>query len=74
MPKVDKRGKITIPKNIRKGLGIFAGMNVEIKNDGNKIVIIPYNYKCNECGADIPEGTQYFRCAECQKKYTIYVY
>ena len=74
MPKLDKRGKITIPKHIRDSLGISAGMKTEIKYENKKIIIIPYCYKCQDCGADIPEGTRSSWCARCQEKYTIYIY
>ena len=74
MPKVDKRGKITIPKDIREHLGIFGGMKFEIKEIGSKIVITPYHYKCTECGADIPDGSEYPRCDRCMEKDTRYVY
>ena len=78
MPKVDKNGKITIPKDIRDSFEMFPGMRVRVKtgyNGGYECInIIPYNYTCTECGAHIPDGTEYPRCEKCQKKYRHYVY
>ena len=74
MPKVDKRGRIIIPKDVRKSLHMFEGMRLEVTVNNNKIIVIPYNYTCKECGAKIPDGVFGDYCTECQKKYLIKVY
>ncbi|MBS3817203.1 MAG: AbrB/MazE/SpoVT family DNA-binding domain-containing protein [Candidatus Thermoplasmatota archaeon] len=39
--KIDNRGRITIPKDIRKRLGILAGDEVEVELNESKLVIEP---------------------------------
>ncbi len=74
MPKLDKRGKITIPSHLRKTLGIFPGMKFNVTYINGKIICIPYNYRCKDCGAEISEGTQSLWCNKCEKKYIKRVY
>lgn len=65
---MNKKGQITIPKDVRDFAKLFPGMKCEVTcNDGKHIVITPYNYKCSECGASIPEGTTSSYCEKCQK-------
>ena len=56
--KIDKCGKILIPKKIRESMGIFAGQKMAVKKDNSSstdnIQIIPYIYTCKNCGKDIP--------------------
>ena len=74
MPRLDKRGKITIPSHVRKSLGLFPGIKAEVSYTNNKIIITPYNYQCKECGIEIPEGTLELHCKNCEKKYIHDIY
>lgn len=74
MPKLDKRGKITIPSDMRKTLQLFPGMKFNVKYNNGEIIFIPYNYKCKDCGGEIPEGTNGPWCKKCHKKYIRIIY
>ena len=72
--KIDKKGKILIPASVRKSMNLFIGQKMTMKNYGENIEIIPFEYKCRWCGTDIPEGDEYGSCNECRKKNTRRVY
>lgn len=72
--KIDKRGKILIPAEMRKSLKLFIGQKVKINMSGDLIKIKPYEYKCILCGAEIPEGSEYGSCEECARKNTRKIY
>jgi len=48
---IDELGRLVIPKEIRKKLGINETDPVEIYNEGDKIIISKYNSICHFCGA-----------------------
>lgn len=48
---IDELGRIVIPKEIRKKLGIASTDPVEIYVDGEKIVLAKYEPNCNFCGS-----------------------
>ena len=74
MQKLNKRGQITIPEDIRSSLSAFPGMKFEAELREGKIVLIPYHYKCADCGSEIPEGTKIRFCEKCTKKRITQVY
>ena len=74
MPRLNKQGKITIPDNIRSSLNTFPGMEFEAELRDGKILLIPYHYKCADCGAEIPEGTKSRLCEKCSEKRVTHVY
>lgn len=41
MPAVDSKGRIVLPKEVRKQLGITPGTEVEVRNEGGKAVVEP---------------------------------
>lgn len=48
--KVTKSGSITLPKQLRTGLGIFSGNAVDIEQRGEEIVIKKHTQTCHFCG------------------------
>lgn len=41
MPTVDSKGRIVLPKEVRKALGIDEGTEVEVHEEGGKAVVQP---------------------------------
>lgn len=74
MPRLNKRGQITIPEDIRSSLNAFPGMKFEAELRDGKIMLISYHYKCADCGAKIPEGTKSSLCEKCSEKRITHVY
>jgi len=53
--KVDDLGRVVIPKELRRTLGIENGDPLEIFTNGNQVVLQKYVPGCNVCGlADAP--------------------
>ena len=48
---IDELGRIVIPKEIRKKLGIANNDPVEIYVDGEKILLMKYHPACHFCGS-----------------------
>ena len=78
--KIDKRGKITIPKRIRDELGFTSGVAVRIYADKNygipKIMLCP-EHICSACGKGLPdELVERGACLDCTPvpRETIIVY
>jgi transcriptional pleiotropic regulator of transition state genes len=67
--KLDPLGRIVIPAEIRKVLGINDGDSLEIAKVDNEIVVRKYSKGCIFCRSD--EGISEFRdslvCDECKK-------
>ena len=65
---VDPLGRVVIPKEIRKVMGINEGDPIEIVKVNNDIVMRKYSKGCIFCGSD--EGISEFRdalvCEECK--------
>ena len=51
--KLDRLGRIVIPAEIRKVLGIGEGDSLEIAKNDNEIVLRKYSKGCVFCGSDI---------------------
>lgn len=56
---IDELGRIVVPKEFRKSIGISAGDPVEISCENNRIVIAKYFHVCHFCGAT--EGISEFK-------------
>jgi len=41
MPTVDSKGRIVLPKRVRERLGIEPGTEVEVREEGGKILVEP---------------------------------
>lgn len=48
---IDELGRLVVPKELRKKMGIKENDPVEIYVDGDKIVIAKYHSLCHFCGA-----------------------
>ena len=64
---IDELGRIVIPKEIRKKLGIESNDPVEIFVNGETVVLAKYHPVCHFCGRT--EGIKDFKskaiCTEC---------
>lgn len=49
--KMDALGRLVIPKEIRRVLGMNTGVPVEFLVDGNKVVLMTHRDMCCLCGA-----------------------
>ncbi len=72
--KMNKRGQITIPKEIRDTYGWFSNITLEIKEDERKIILVPA-IVCHRCGKPLSDkfrktGT----CPDCPPPKIITVY
>ena len=48
--RTDDLGRVVLPKELRKSLGIDIGTPLEISMNGSKIILEKYKYKkCNKC-------------------------
>ncbi|MFW2502750.1 AbrB family transcriptional regulator [Clostridium diolis] len=67
--KLDPLGRIVIPKEIRKVLGINDGDSMEIIKVDNEVVVRKYSKGCIFCGSD--KGVFKFKdiliCNECRE-------
>jgi transcriptional pleiotropic regulator of transition state genes len=48
---IDELGRIVVPKEIRKQLGISATDPVEIFTEGERIILMKYAPVCHFCGS-----------------------
>ena len=64
---IDELGRIVVPKEFRKKLGIAAKDPVEISLDGDSIILTKYSLVCHFCGST--EGIREFKgkniCENC---------
>ena len=70
---VDDLGRLVLPREFRKHLGIENGTPVEITSEDDKIVIRKFNPRCVFCngtgeGAPLVEFNGKKVCAECRAK------
>lgn len=66
--KLDPLGRIVIPKEIRKVLGINDGDSMEIIKVDNEVVVRKYSKGCIFCGSDqsISEFRDVLVCKQCK--------
>ena len=64
---IDELGRIVVPKELRKKLGIGANDPVEISSDGDKIILTKYAPVCHFCGSteNIHEFKEKNICMKC---------
>ena len=65
--KLDKLGRLVVPKETRKMFNLNEGDPVEIFTDGDKIIIKKYNPGCQCCGnmKDVKEYKGIKICKKC---------
>ena len=63
----DKLGRIVLPVELRKSLGINEGDKIEVLTEGNSIILRKQNQTCTFCGSSV--NIYQFKgmgiCAEC---------
>jgi transcriptional pleiotropic regulator of transition state genes len=67
---IDELGRIVVPKELRKKLGIAACDPVEISSEGDKIILTKYSPVCHFCGSteNISEFKEKNICEQCIKE------
>lgn len=50
--KIDRLGRILIPKNLRQKLDLAVDDPIEVFTDGDALVLKKYRRKCALCGSD----------------------
>lgn len=64
---IDDLGRVVIPKELRRTMGIAEGDTREISNEGEWIVLQPYKQFCHFCGSDKDISTfkEKYVCENC---------
>lgn len=67
---IDELGRIVVPKEFRKKLGIAAKDPVEISCEGERIILNKYSPVCHFCGSteNISQFKEKNICANCIKE------
>lgn len=65
--KIDKLGRVLIPKALRTRLNLMVDDPIEVFTDGESIVLKKYRKRCAFCGADdkVVEHKGKFICRGC---------
>jgi len=66
--RIDKLGRIVIPKSYREALSITENTDLIIKFNNKGITIIPSENLCKICNKEIVQNLELPLCAECVKK------
>lgn len=53
--RVDDLGRIVIPKETRRALGVAEGDAMEIFTDGEKVILTKYQPGCHFCGSVVDD-------------------
>ena len=68
--KIDELGRVVLPMELRKMLGINIKDSLEISVDGQNIILSKYEIVCNFCGET--EGLKTFKnkrvCQQCAEE------
>lgn len=67
--KIDDLGRIVIPKDIRRTLGVSNGESLQFFLEGDTVVLRKFGEECEFCGASegLTELKGKFICADCKK-------
>ena len=65
MRKVDKLGRIVIPRSLREKYGLTEGSDIEFLDDGDGIIIKLGELFCRLCRSEIPCDTSLPLCESC---------
>ena len=62
---IDCLGRIVLPSDIRKGVGIHSGTKCSVSVCGDSIVIKRAVPVCKICGMPVDEESEYVICDDC---------
>ena len=67
---LNKAGGFTIPKLMRLAAGMYPGSIVDIKLEGNAVILTPHQTLCRICGSpeDVVEINGVGICRKCARK------
>ncbi|MGN1480789.1 AbrB/MazE/SpoVT family DNA-binding domain-containing protein [Porcipelethomonas sp.] len=67
---IDDLGRIVLPKDIRKKLGMEIRSAVDVRVEDDKIIISKFHNECIFCGSqdDLTEFKDKYVCSECLKQ------
>ena len=70
---LDALGRITIPKEMRKSLGIELGDPIEISLSNADIVLSKFETSCKLCGSkeELVENNGKYVCRECLDRFNL---
>ena len=65
--KIDKLGRVLIPKNLRQKLDLAVDDPIEVFTDGDALVLKKYRKKCAFCGSeeDVISFKEKYICRSC---------
>lgn len=69
--RIDNLGRVVVPKEIRRSLGIKEGDPVEISLEGDSICIQKPTFGCKFCNAKLDEtelSSKFKICKNCEKE------
>ena len=66
--KVDKLGRIVLPKNYRQALGIDTDSEVALSMEGSIITVKAFGDSCRLCGSKENVNEYFSLCSECITK------
>jgi len=66
--KVDRLGRVVLPVNFRKGMGIISDTEVTIEIESDYIVIRKRGRSCKICSSENNLADNIELCSECIKK------
>ena len=66
--KIDKLGRIVLPMDFRRVLGIEGEAEVCVSINGNAILVKGKNTSCRLCGSVIDVSTNIKLCSDCIKR------
>lgn len=66
---IDDLGRVVIPAEIRKNIGVSMGDKLNVELDGNKVIITNAENRCTFCGkpATIKVNKDHLVCITCAK-------
>ena len=65
MRKVDKLGRIVIPRRLREKYGLTEGVSLEFIDVGDGVTVKPATHLCSICHVEISEKSQFPLCDDC---------
>ena len=66
--RLDKLGRVVIPIQYRKNLGVVAGSKLNIEYSDGKVIITPAEEHCCVCGKELDHSLSIPLCNSCIEK------